>query len=116
MMQELSRRRNISFSSYYVYHLVSKKHGVYGFMWAGMCNKLTGTFFPIGNGLESLLHVPVSVSCWANFVFVLMKQRFFLQPPVLPSGREGLETSFATLGLCVGHKRVANVVDSEGMI
>jgi hypothetical protein len=31
-------------------------------------------------------------------------------------GRDGLETSFATLGLCEGKEGVANVVDSDGKV
>jgi hypothetical protein len=36
--------------------------------------------------------------------------------PVSLSGRDGLETSFATFGLCGGEERVANVVYSEGTV
>jgi hypothetical protein len=37
-----------------------RKHGVYGFMWAGMCNKRFSEVYRIKRVLLSLLHVPVS--------------------------------------------------------
>ena len=56
------------------------------------------------------------VSCWANFKTVKMYENFVVQSSISSKGRDGLETSFATFGLCVGQEGVANVVYSAGTV
>jgi hypothetical protein len=63
--------------------------------------------------LKAITHT-IRVICRVNFKTVQMYENIVVKSSISPTGRAGLETSFATFGLCEGYEGVANVVYSEG--
>jgi hypothetical protein len=60
--------------------------------------------------LKAITHT-IRVVCRVNFKNVKKYENIIVQSSILSSARDGMETSFATFGLCAaGSKGVANVV------
>jgi hypothetical protein len=65
------------------------------------------------SGLLKAITYTIRVICRVSFKTVKMYENIVFKSSISPTGRAGLETSFATFGLCDGYNGVANVVYSE---
>jgi hypothetical protein len=65
------------------------------------------------SGLLKAITYTIRVICRVNFKTVQMYEIIAVKSSISPTGRAGLETSFATFDLCEGYEGVANVVYSE---